>query len=120
MISIEKYESVYKGMPKAEVNRLRDEGKLSPIEARYINKANATHKIKPINPIIILCGVQTMHINDVGRDSRLHSSTISILTRPVSMFILTAAVTMFKGAWVGIGDASAILDKDGIGLLCLL
>lgn len=109
MISIEDYNAQYKGKNKREINELVKSGKLTKVEAKYINKANATHKVRPINPVLILCGVKTSNINDVGR-SGISYSTISILSRPVSMFILTAAVTMFKGTWIGVGDASAIFD----------
>ena len=109
MISVETYEKEYKHKSKAEIKTLVEEGKLSPNEAKYINKANATHKVKPINPILILCGVQTKNINDVGRTG-LSNSFISIISRPLSTFAITACVTMFKGTWVGIGDASAIFD----------
>ncbi len=109
MISVETYEKEYKHKSKAEIKRLVEEGKLSPNEAKYINKANATHKVKPINPILILCGVQTKNINDVGRTG-LSNSVVSILSRPLSTFVITACLTMFNGTWVGIGDASAVFD----------
>ena len=109
MITIEDYNARYKGKSKEEINELVKSGKLTVIEGKYINKANATHKVKPINPVLILCGVRTSNINDVGR-SGISYSTVSILSRPVSMFVLTAAVTMFKGTWIGVGDASAIFD----------
>lgn len=109
MLSIEDYINNYKGKNRKEINELVKSGKLTIIEGKYINKANATNKIRPINPLLILCGVQTSNINDVGR-SGISRATVSILSRPVSMFILTAAITMFKGTWVGVGDASAIFD----------
>ena len=109
MITIADYNEHYKGKTKREINELVKSGKLTKAEGKYINKANATHKVRPINPVLILCGVRTSNINDVGR-SGISYSTVSILSRPVSMFILTTAVTMFKGTWIGVGDASAIFD----------
>ena len=109
MINNDKYEKEYKGMSVEEINQLVLSGKISKKDAKYIKKANSTHKVKPINPLLILCGVHESSINDVGRDGISHS-TVSLLSRPVVMFVLTAVVTMFKGSWLGIGDASAIFD----------
>ena len=109
MITIDKYEKEYKKLSVEEVNQLVSSGKISKNDAKYIKKANATHKVKPINPLLILCGVHESNINDVGRVGIRHS-TVSLLTRPLVMFALTAVVTMFKGSWVGIGDASAVFD----------
>ena len=109
MITIDKYEKEYKKLSVEEVNQLYLSGKLSNKEAKYINKANATHKLKPINPLLILCGVHELNVNDVGRDGISHS-TVSLLSRPLVMFIITAVITMFKGSWLGISDASAVFD----------
>jgi hypothetical protein len=109
MISIEDYTSHYKGKSRKEIKKLVKSGELTRIEGKYINKANATNKVIPINPLLILCGVQTSNINDVGR-SKISYSTLSIISRPVSMFILTAVITTFKGTWIGVDDASAIFD----------
>ena len=109
MISVEKYEKDYKGLSAKEIRNLVANGKLSQNDAKYIRRANATHKVKPINPLLILCGVHESNINDVGREKISHS-TVSMLSRPLVMFILTAIITMFKGSWLGISDASAIFD----------
>lgn len=109
MISIEEYDAKYKGKNRKKIKAFVKGGELTRAEGKYINKANATHNVKPINPVLILCGVRASNINDVGRSGISHT-TVSILSRPVSMFLLTTAVTMFKGTWVGVGDASAIFE----------
>lgn len=109
MITIEEYESKYKRLANYEVDRLADTGKLNRKEAKYIKKANATRHIKPINPVVILCGVNKMSINDVGREG-IGAAKLSILTRPVYMFVITAVVTMFSGYWKGLDGASALFD----------
>lgn len=109
MITIDEYESKYKKMSDMEIDRLVDSGKMNRKEGRYIKKANAARYIKPINPMVILCGVSKMNFNDVGREGA-NAATIAILTRPIYMFILTAVVTMFSGYWKGIDGASAIFD----------
>ena len=109
MIPIEEYESKYKRLSDLEIDKLANAGKLSRKEAKYIKKANATRHIKPINPILILCGVNKMNINDVGRDG-LDAATVSIMTRPIYMFVMTTVVTMFSGYWKGLDGASAVFD----------
>jgi hypothetical protein len=109
MISLKKYEEVYKLLSDEKIDQLVLNGELSKKEGKYIKKANADHNIKPINPILILCGVNTTHINDVGRNKMSHS-TMAILSRPLSMFLLTAVVTMFNGTWHGVDKASVVFD----------
>lgn len=109
MLSIEEYESKYKRLTDEEIDKLVEKGEMHRKEARYIKKANATRYLKPINPMLILCGVNRMNINDVGRDG-MSAATISILTRPIFMFAITAVVTMFSGYWKGLDGASAVFD----------
>ena len=109
MLTIEEYERDYKKLSDVEIDKLVQQGKLNGKEARYIKKANASRYLKPINPLVILCGVNKMNLNDVGRDG-MSAATVAILTRPVFMFALTTIVTMFSGYWKGIDDASAVFD----------
>lgn len=109
MITIEEYESKYKRLSEEEIDKLVAKGELHRKEARYIKRANKTRYLKPINPILILCGVNKMNLNDVGRDG-LNAATMAIITRPVYMFLLTTVVTMFSGYWKGLDGASAVFD----------
>lgn len=109
MLTIEEYERDYKKLSDEEVDKLVTQGKLHRKEAKYIKRANATRQLKPINPILILCGVNKMNINDVGRDG-MSASTLAIMTRPVYMFVMTTVVTMFSGYWKGLDGASAVFD----------
>lgn len=109
LISTETYKEVYYGKSDAAIDKFVAEGVLSERDAVYVKKANGNMRVKPIKPLIILCGIKSAHLNDAGRDG-LSYSTVSILARPALMFVLTAVVTMFKGAWIGVGDASAIYD----------
>ena len=109
MLTIEEYEKEYKRLSDREIEQLVEKGKLRRKEAKYIKKANATCYLKPINPLLILCGVNRMSINDVGRDG-IDSATMAIITRPISMFVLTTVVTMFSGYWKGLDNASAVFD----------
>lgn len=109
MLTIEEYESKYKKLSNEEIDKLVVKGALHRKEAKYIKRANKTRYLKPINPILILCGVNKMNLNDVGRDG-LNAATVAIITRPVYMFLLTTVVTMFSGYWKGIDGASAVFD----------
>lgn len=109
MISPSVYEDKYRNLNTKQIKALKKKGEITKSESFYIIKANDAHKVKPINPMLILSGVKMHHANDVGRDNYSYS-TLSILGKPVVTFLITAAVTMFKGSWIGIGDASAIFD----------
>ena len=109
MLTIEEYERNYKKLSNDEIDKLVEKGALHRKEARYIKRANATRYLKPINPMVILCGVNKMNINDVGRDG-MSAAMVSIMTRPIFMFVLAAVLTMFSGYWKGLDDASAIFD----------
>ena len=109
MLTIEEYERDYKKLSDLQIDKLVEKGTLHKKEARYIKKANKSRYLKPINPLLILCGVNKMNLNDVGRDG-MSAATVAILTRPILMFALTTVVTMFSGYWKGIDDASAVFD----------
>lgn len=109
MLTIEEYESDYKRLSDGAIDRLVKSGALHRKEARYIKRTNKTRYLKPINPLLILCGVNKMNLNDVGRDG-MSAATVAILTRPVIMFALTTVVTMFSGYWKGVDGASAVFD----------
>lgn len=109
MITIEEYESKYKRLSDEEIDKLVGKGELHRKEAKYLKRANKTRYLKPINPLLILCGVNKMNINDVGRDG-VDAATMAIITRPVYMFLLTTVVTMFRGGeWMHNG-ASVVFD----------
>lgn len=109
MLTIEEYESKYKRLSNEQIDKLALKGELHRKEAYYIKKANKSRYLKPINPLVILCGVNRMNLNDVGRDG-MSAATAAILTRPIFMFVLTTIVTMFSGYWKGIDNASAVFD----------
>lgn len=110
MISIPTYNEQYRGKTKADIEKLVEEGKLTKAEARYVNKANSPIYVRPINAISILCGIHGTTANDAVRDGIISNSARSILFRPIGVLILTAVISMVKGVWVGVGDASAIFD----------
>ncbi len=109
MLSYKKFENEYREKSKKEISDLVKKGELDSSDARYVNKANGVINIKPINPLLILCGVKTTSLNDVGRDG-IKPSTISAISRPVSMFILSAVIEMLHGSWRGISTGEEIYN----------
>ena len=109
MISWEDFEKNWRGKSKKDVREKVKSGDISAKDAFFINRANGIIKVKPINPVLILCGVKISSLNDAGRDG-LNPSTISALSRPVSMFILSACIEMLHGAWRGISTGEEIYN----------
>lgn len=109
MIPWSVFDEKWRGKSKREVGDAVEKGELSRSEAFYVNRANGVIRVKPINPILILCGVRISSLNDVGRDG-ISPSTVSIISRPVLMFILNAGVAMLHGAWRGISTGEEIYN----------
>ena len=109
MIDINKYESDYKGLTPMKLDKLVEVGEISKRDAKYIKLANKTPRVAPINPLLVLCGVYTNHINDVGRE-KFSFAFLAIIARPVTLFATTVCVTMIKGYWRGITDASVVFE----------
>lgn len=109
LISVQRYEEEYKHLPADKIDQMVLNGELTKKEGKYIKKANAHHRIRPINPMLIVCGSELAHTNDVGRSGMSHS-TMAILSRPVTMFAFAAVISMVNGDWHGVDKASVILD----------
>ena len=107
MISVNEYEERYKRLTDEEIDKLAEKGELHRKEARYIKKANKVIYIKPINPVLILCGVNKLNINDVGRDGT-SSALRAIAFRPALMFTISTIGAMLSASWKGIDSASAV------------
>lgn len=109
MIPYEIFEKEYRGKSPREIKKIRKSGVITRKEEEAINKANSDIRVKPINPVIILCGVAGASYNDAGRDGIKHS-TVAILSRPVLMFVFSAVTTMLGGHFNGVTDWSQIYD----------
>ena len=109
MISFSVFESEYRGRSKQYIQSCVKSGALEKRDARYVLRANRQPDVKPINPLIILCGIKLSTLNDAGRDG-ISPSTISVISRPVGMFILNALVSMIHGHWAGISTGEEIFD----------
>lgn len=118
LISIERYEKEYKGLKNRGLRKLVREGKISRSEAHFIRKANGV-KIKPINPLLILCGVKIAHLNEAGREGMKYS-TLSVIIRPLIVFGSNALISMISGRWLGLSDPSVIFDMILLSLLIIV
>ena len=107
MISWPCFNEKWRGLTEKEVEKRVENGEISETDARYINKANGIIKVKPINPLLILCGVKISSLNDAGRDG-MRPSTLAALSRPFSMFVLSACFGMLHGTWRGISTGEEI------------
>ena len=109
MITIEEYETRFKKLSDEQVDKLVASGEIHKKEAKYIKKANEVRYLKPINPILILCGVNKMSLNDVGRDG-MRASLKAIAMRPALMFVISTVGAMLGATWKGIDSASAVFN----------
>lgn len=109
MISRKTYKEKYCGLSKSKLDELVKLGELSSGDAFWLSRANGRIRIKAINPLIILSGVRATHINDAGRSGSGYAVT-QVISRPLLMLIMSAFVSMLKGSFIGIADASALYD----------
>ena len=56
-----------------------------------------------------LCGIKLSNVNDAGREG-FSPSTVAIVSRPVSMFIINAGVSMIHGSWTGVSTGEEVFD----------
>ena len=113
MISYEEYEEKYKGLDRARLKAVYKSGEISKIEYKAIRKANGFTlfkytKVRPINPIIILSGVNKMNINDAGRTNNAYA-TKWLVSRPFIIFITSAIINAISTTFIGAGK-NAIFD----------
>lgn len=107
-ISITKWQTVYRGLSNKELDKLVQNGEITKADAKYIKRANGPVRIKPIDPLLILCGVKMNDLNDAGRQNV--SSLGAVLMRPIPVLALSLFFSIFTGSFVGVSDSSAIFD----------
>ena len=109
MRSYKEYLELYRDKTRAQIREAVIAGNLDRDTAHYVNRVNKRLRIKPINPLLILCGIKLSNVNDAGRDG-LAPSTVSVISRPVTMFIVNAGVSMIHGSWTGVSTGEEIFD----------
>lgn len=102
LIGYDEYLKEYFNLDKEQISKLVEQGKLTKKEAKWINIANGNRrkwetKVKPINPVIILSGVEKGVINDAGRNNGNYIVQ-KVAVRPFIMVIISMAFTLLTHA----------------------
>lgn len=100
------YEERYAGLTPKQLCEKRKEGELTGKQVKYLKAANGEINILPINPSMILSGLEVPNINDVGRQKR---GSILGWFRP-----LTLIVTMLVRSLIHIGGNEDVVFVDYI------
>lgn len=94
-ISVQQYNEIYRTMKPADIRDAAKAGVITRKEARVLNRANGNITVRPINPLLLLCGSTAENLNDAGR-AQDASAIKSIAARPFSVLffsVVLAAVT---------------------------
>jgi hypothetical protein len=99
-ISVGDYNEIYRKMNTAEIKACVAEGKITSQDARFLRRASGNIHVRPINPLLLLCGSKAENLNDAGR-ARDASAVGSILARPATALsfsvLLTSIVSTYHG-----------------------
>lgn len=98
-----------KNKRKKEIIEIYKSGEITKSELRYVLKAKGKIKIRPINPLVVLCGVRTKTINDAGRENTA-SVFKSIISRPFTMLLSSTLIAMIKPLYSGLSGGGAIFS----------
>lgn len=90
-ITLNDYYEIFSKMSNAELRQQIKDGVISRHDARYIRKANGNIKVRPINPLLLLCGSKAENLNDAGR-AQDASAFKSIVGRPLTVIISSVVV----------------------------
>lgn len=108
-ITVEEFNKTYRGMSRADLLKAVKSGKISPREARYIKKAAGNIRVKPINPLILLCGTRLDNLNDAGRAEG--GSTIkTVALKPIITLAASIIVGGISCVYTGVSDGSAVFQ----------
>lgn len=101
MMDYDEYLKKYTKKSAKLIDAAVESGELSPEDAKAIKRANKQLRLKTIDPLWILCGVKTMDLSE-ARNGKFKSSTLSMLSRPFSMFAMSALAAALHGTYVGV------------------
>lgn len=107
MIDFKEYLHTFLPMPQKELKALYKSKKLTHEEYKAIKRANRVHKVAPINPLLVLCGVEGMTLNDAGRNSSTGFERW-IVTRPVVIPLTNIVFNSIKPTFIGLNNADAV------------
>ena len=100
-ISLRDYTELYAKMSNSELRQQVRDGVISAHDAKYLRKANGNIRVKPINPLLLLCGSKAENLNDAGR-AQDASAIKSIVGRPLTVIIssiIVESVFCVFGGW---------------------
>ena len=100
-ISLRDYTELYAKMSNSELRQQVRDGVISAHDAKYIRKANGNIRVRPINPLLLLCGSKAENLNDAGR-AQDASAIKSIVGRPLTVIIssiIVESVFCVFGGW---------------------
>lgn len=108
-LSVTEFNEQYRLSTKAERWRRYKEGKITFTEYWYLNKACGNIKVKPINPLLLLCGAKLTNINDAGR-AEGGNAVKTIALKPLTMLLSTIVCGSITCIYSGIADGSAVFQ----------
>ncbi len=108
-ITVKEFNDIYRGMSRKDLLSLVREGKISRTEAHFILKASGNIRVKPINPLILLCGTRMNNLNDAGR-AEGGSAVKSIALKPLITLTFSIVVGGISCVYTGVADGSAIFQ----------
>lgn len=107
MLTFATYCSEYKGLRSKALKKKRKNGEITPREYRAIKKANSRMRIRPINPLLILCGVEGSCVNDAGRAND-KNIVQWFVRRPIVILVTNVLINSIVPSYRGIQDLDAI------------
>ena len=107
LMDFEKYKRDYLPMSKKQLRSALKKNEITQEEYSCILKANRTRRVKPINPLLILCGVERYNINDAGRKTRTGISK-KILSRPFIILATNILLNSINPVFQGLNNADAV------------
>lgn len=107
MIPYEEYVGKYRSLSKSELRGILNAGDISKEEYKAIKAANNVKRIKPINPLLILCGVEHHRLNDAGR-SEPNGLIKWMRRRPAVMLLSNILLNSILPIYKGYQGAEAI------------
>lgn len=90
-VSLSDYTDIFSKMSNADLLKQVADGVITRREARFLRKANGNIKVRPINPLLLLCGSRAENLNDAGR-AQDASAVRSILGRPLTIILSSVIV----------------------------
>lgn len=100
-LTVKEYNDKYRHFSSKELKVEVKAGRITRREAKKLRKANGNIKVRPINPLLLLCGSKAENLNDAGRAEDA-SVIYSIIGRPMTVIISSIVVESFLcvfGGW---------------------